>query len=145
MTATNHALTGAAVATVLRQPILIIPAAFFSHFICDALPHFKMHHSVGDKIKWSYLYVEGLILLGVGVVLLILGVSQNVGWLMLAAFVAMSPDFAWFYYAKRGVVDDARKLDLFTRFHAKIQWSETKWGILPELAWAGWMISVILS
>lgn len=38
MLATNHYLTGVAVAGALGNPIAVLPAAFVSHFILDALP-----------------------------------------------------------------------------------------------------------
>ena len=144
MTATNHALTGAAVATVLRQPLLIVPVAFASHFVCDALPHFKMHHVVGDRIKWSLLYAEGALMVVLGFILLAIGVHQPVWLLIVAALIAMSPDVAWYYYGRRGIHNDIDKLDPLTRFHSWIQWSETRAGLVLELAWAGLMIGVIL-
>jgi len=40
MTATNHALTGAAIGLLVGEPLIAVPAAIASHFICDALPHY---------------------------------------------------------------------------------------------------------
>lgn len=39
MTATGHAIVGAAIATQITNPFLALPAAFFSHYLCDKLPH----------------------------------------------------------------------------------------------------------
>ena len=50
MTATNHALTGATIATLVRQPYLAIPLAFLSHFFCDALPHFDIKFKFEESL-----------------------------------------------------------------------------------------------
>jgi hypothetical protein len=39
MTATNHAVTGAVIGLLVGGPLIALPAAFLSHFVCDALPH----------------------------------------------------------------------------------------------------------
>lgn len=39
MTATAHALVGAAIAKAIPNPAIAIPLAFASHFIMDAVPH----------------------------------------------------------------------------------------------------------
>ena len=41
MTGTNHALSGAVIATFLPAPVAI-PVAFMSHFVLDAIPHFSV-------------------------------------------------------------------------------------------------------
>ena len=37
---TNHMVTGAVIALVVKQPALALPLAFLSHFVLDALPHY---------------------------------------------------------------------------------------------------------
>lgn len=39
MFVTSHLLTGAAIGSVVPNPLLTIPLAFVSHFAMDALPH----------------------------------------------------------------------------------------------------------
>ena len=64
MTATNHALTGAAIATLGKAtPICAIPLAFASHFVCDSLPHFGLKLKFGSKGMWRYLYIEAAVML----------------------------------------------------------------------------------
>lgn len=144
MTATNHALTGAAVAVVVRQPLLVAPVAFASHLLCDAIPHWKLPHVVGHDLKWSYLYLEAGVMLLLATLLLWLGTRAAVVPMVVGALLAMSPDVAWYYYSRRGIRSQSKELDPFTRFHGRIQWSETSWGIVPEILWAGCMIGVIL-
>ncbi|MGD9495219.1 MAG: hypothetical protein AB7Y46_02800 [Armatimonadota bacterium] len=47
MMATPHLLTGAAVARVLRRPVLALPAAFASHFVLDMMPHLDSNDLFG--------------------------------------------------------------------------------------------------
>lgn len=144
MTATNHALTGAAIATIIKQPLLAVPLAFVSHFVCDALPHFGLGLQFGSKKMWRYLQAEAFAMTTIGIFLLIAGTQQTVWLLMLCGFAAMSPDLAWYFYGKKGVQGNPEKMGPISRFHARIQWSETKWGIVPELFWAIVMITIIV-
>ncbi len=144
MTATNHALTGAAVAVIIRQPLLALPLAFLSHFACDALPHFGFKMKFGSRRMYLYLMVEAVVLLVVAITLVLSGVP-NLLLLGACAVVAMSPDVAWFFYGLKGQTGKTGRYDALNRFHAKIQWSETSWGIIPEFFWTGGMLILILS
>lgn len=144
MTATNHALTGAAIATLVRQPYLAIPLAFASHFFCDALPHFGLKLAFNSKKMWLYLFAEFVAMLLLAIFLLVSGTDQPIFWLIVAALFAMSPDLSWYYYGKKNKLGKVARLDPLNRLHAKIQWSETKLGIIPEIIWAGVMILIIL-
>ncbi|OGH11762.1 MAG: hypothetical protein A2857_03845 [Candidatus Levybacteria bacterium RIFCSPHIGHO2_01_FULL_36_15] len=39
MTATGHALVGALIAGKISNPLISVPLAFASHFVCDYIPH----------------------------------------------------------------------------------------------------------
>lgn len=144
MTATNHALTGAAIATLVRQPYLAIPLAFVSHFACDALPHFGINLKFGNKQMWRYLFAEFIAMLLLSTFLLVSGTSEPIFLLIVCAVVAMSPDLSWYYYGKKGKLGKVSQLDPLNRFHSKIQWSQTKLGIIPEILWASVMVSIVL-
>ena len=144
MTATNHALTGAAIATLVRQPYLAIPLAFASHFFCDSLPHFGLNMKFGSRKMWLYIASETVALSFFGVALLLAGTERPIIWLILGAAAAMSPDIAWYYYGKKGKQGKVDQLDFINKVHKKIQWSETKLGIVPEIFWAGVMVSIVL-
>jgi len=137
MTATNHALTGAVVASIIKQPVLAIPLAFVSHFVCDSIPHFD---SEKDKklAKWAIpldlsiafvlvLYLTFLVDIGIP------------GWLVfLSMAAATSPDivWGWRYFKLRDLQKMVEKPMLITTYyHLKIQWSETKKGIVVEALW----------
>jgi hypothetical protein len=50
MTLTTHAITGAALATLIpNYPILGFVVGFGSHFILDAIPHWDYYHPVSKK------------------------------------------------------------------------------------------------
>jgi hypothetical protein len=143
MTATNHALTGAAIATVIKQPSLALPLAFLSHFVCDALPHFDSGMEFGKKSMYVYLSSEFVVMLGLFMFIVGQGVS-NLPFLMAASILAMSPDLIWLYHGLNKNLEAKKHFGPITQIHEKIQWSATKWGIVPEAFWAILMVSVIL-
>lgn len=142
MTATNHALTGALVAAVVKEPAAAIPLAFLAHFVMDALPHFGISEPDDFKRsrnrKFVYILVGDLVLAAVLVLSVPFLLHAVVPlWLTFLCMVAcMSPDLVWgwhFYFAVRHRQIRPRKW--FSRFHAWIQWGEIERGIYIELAW----------
>jgi len=105
MVLSSHAVTGAAVALFLRlHPILALAAAFSSHFLLDAVPHW--HYQVlsrspdksspsGEKIAFGKDFIKDILRtgldfgIGLGVAF---AVSENFfpGYLWLAALGAFS-------------------------------------------------------
>jgi hypothetical protein len=144
MTATNHALTGAAIAAAVKQPFLAVPLALASHFVCDFLPHFDIPMKFGSKRMYTWVILDSLTAIGFAIFLLVMGVSNPV-ILTLAAIAAMSPDLAWLYYGLRGLQGQLNKYDPLTRFHHKIQRRLALPGLIIEIVWAGAMVSFILS
>ncbi len=144
MTTTGHAVTGALIATLVRQPLLAIPLAFASHFVCDALPHFGLGMKFGSKKMYYWLVIDGLVALCIAVFLIYIGVADPV-LLAVCGFAAMSPDLAWLYYGLRGEHGDYKKYDWISRFHSKIQWYEKPQGILVDLVWSIVMVAGIVS
>ena len=79
MTATNHALTGTAVALTISNPFIALPVALASHFICDAIPHFGLS-SYEDRTERKnlfhrILYIDALLLAALMIFLLVSGAS----------------------------------------------------------------------
>lgn len=144
MTAANHALTGAFVATAIKQPVLAVPVAFLSHFVCDAIPHFDVKFKFGEKSMFLYLLGDGLVALLFAAFLLSQGVKNPV---LLAAcgFAAMSPDLMWLYYGLRdGTHSKKDHQGKLAHFHSWIQWRTGKSEIIIEIIWASLMIFGIL-
>lgn len=148
MRAINHALTGATIGLVLPAPIAL-PAAFLSHFVLDAIPHFGSENTGTSSRAFNYILAADA-LLCIGLVV-ILAVNQPAHWIVasISAFLATSPDLMWigkYLQAQRGKAVVASKHWLL-RFHTWIQWFEQPAGLVTEIVWfAGlsWLIGSML-
>ncbi|MDQ2973285.1 MAG: hypothetical protein M3Q79_02280 [bacterium] len=119
MRAVNHGLTGAAIAVVVKQPLLVLPLAFASHFVCDFIPHSDVKKFKSKKF-WFVLY--GDMALAVASTLTVAALWHQQWWLViLAAFTAASPDLTWLYHK---FWYPNRKMDPLTNFHSRIQWAQ---------------------
>lgn len=140
MTGLNHVLTGTAIALAVRQPLLVVPLAFASHFLLDATPHFD--HPVyryGSKHFTKIMFTDGILSMG-SVLLIMLLVPQLAGVVALGALFAILPDFFWLYYYTHG-----RPQWWFFKFHSKIQWFERPPGALVELSYLVFIITTIIA
>jgi hypothetical protein len=139
MTATNHAITGALIGLIVGQPLIALPAAFLSHFVCDAIPHYG-----NAKVPlWSASFKRMLVVdASLCVVLVAVLVDRHpLHWLLAAvcAFLATSPDLYWIRRFKYGihhkrVLATNSKLDHFLGSDG-IQWFQRPIGAVVELAW----------
>ena len=142
MTVTNHMMTGALVALVVKQPSLAIPLALISHFVIDAVPHYgygslpagqrdKQKHFLGKQIADTY-FALGLFWL----VPFLLRNHQASIITSLCMLVAFIPDAVWsFQYVRAQRQGSYQQWNWFTKFHKAIQWCERPWGIYVEIAW----------
>lgn len=143
MTTTNHAITGALIATVVKQPYLAIPLAFASHFVCDLIPHFELKWKFNSRKMWIRLTADGLTALAVAIFLIINGVSNPV-FLAVCGFAAMSPDLAWLYYGIRSEYVKKHGYDWLSRQHARFNWWQKPAGFVIEAAWLIAGVALIL-
>lgn len=155
MTATNHAITGALVATLVKEPLLAISIALAMHFAMDALPHFGLNtQNIKDilernsqKLFKRVLVVDIIIASVLLIVIPVILAGSFEWWLVLASMIAcMSPDLVWgyrFYYEIREQME--RPQSQFSKFHNWIQWSETPRGIIVELIWFVSVLGLLLS
>lgn len=138
MTATNHALTGAVIGLVVGQPLIAVPAAFISHFVCDALPHFKVDMPIKKLLKSrgfrDYLIAEAFLCASL-VALLALFRPQH--WLLasICAFAAASPDLLSINQYLKTRNGKAWRPGLYKRFADGIQWFSKPIGAVVEVAW----------
>lgn len=96
MTATVHALVGASIATMIPNPEVALPLVFISHFLLDKIPHWdpltnkanKSYRRILTEIGFDYVISYALVILIFGV----LFQSQNLPYLLLAAFISQLPD-----------------------------------------------------
>jgi hypothetical protein len=139
MTATNHALTGAAIAFLIGNPLVAIPAALLSHFVCDALPHYgssKPNEVYLKSNSFKVFLASDAVLCVVLELTLVLVRPRD--WLLAAicAFIATSPDLFWIAMFKRA--QDGKKLkssNRFLKFAGDIQWFQRPIGGVVEFAW----------
>lgn len=140
MTGLNHALTGAAIALVVKRPILAIPLAFLSHFVIDAIPHWGNTEFYSPSNP-AYLYIVGLdgLLALTSIIIICYYARRDQIWLIVTcAFLAMLPDAVWAF--------DRSSTGLFgwyNTFHHGVQWCERPWGIIVELFYATGMSYLI--
>lgn len=141
MRAINHALTGAVIGLSVSNPVVALPLALASHFICDAIPHYGEALNADDAIRTrsfaSLLTLDALLCVGL---VLLLGVTQPHNWLVaaLGAFLATLPDFAsmpGYLRVRRGGTFVTSNTNAFVRFAKKIQWFERPIGAFVEIAW----------
>jgi hypothetical protein len=142
MTATNHMLTGAVIAAAVRQPLLVVPLAFLSHFILDMFPHFGVAESDSMERNKHPLFravlTLDLVVLFAALIAVPLFFDTNVpGWVLLLGMLsAWVPDIVWiahFYHDHKG--HERKRPTRLTRFHQKIQWFERPPGIVTEVIW----------
>ena len=121
MLSTPHLLVGAAIARSIPNPAISLPAAFFSHFVLDATPHwdgspeapFSKKVVVGASIDYLF---------GAGLIFLITQGDPRQGFVLAGAFLATLPDFIM--AASRHFPKITIKFPLlkrFNRYHSHIQ------------------------
>ena len=143
MTAPNHALTGAFIGLAVGNPLVAIPAAFVSHFVCDAIPHYDVPGKTKTARLLSKLFLHVQIIAGgvlCFVIVLLLGIFHPAHWILasICAFMATSPDLLFmprYIYAKRTGIDPIGR-NWFWRFHGRIQWFQEPIGGVVEVVWA---------
>lgn len=140
MTGINHIVTGAVIAGAVRQPALVVPLAFASHFALDSMPHFGFTDWDKARINQRNL-IHGVITLDVILVIVLIGlfVTQGAPALFyIAGLAAFSPDLAWVYQFAVYHRMEPSKTDprnRFSQFHERIQSRERPSGIYIEIAY----------
>ncbi len=138
MIAVNHALTGAAIGLLVGQPVLSIPIAVASHYVCDVLPHFGLN--IPDKIAIrsnifrNYLVVDAAACMSL---VLLLFMVRPEHWLLasICAFMATAPDFLSINRYLTIRAGKKWKPGTYTKFAGNIQWFERPIGGAVEVAW----------
>lgn len=162
MTATNHALTGAALSLLIKRPELAVPAAFLSHFVLDAVPHYNPPKMTKKQFKnyqeaWNkklarksfrIIFTADMFLFLVTLLSVPLLAPSGVSPLTVffSALAGAAPDFDGglrFLLRRFGILGKkAKENDWFSRYHIAVQWMERPWGIYVEL---GWFVFIIWS
>jgi len=147
MTATNHALTGTVIGLVTGEPLIALPAALASHFVCDAIPHFGSALPPQVNLRRNnfrnYLILEFCLCV---LLVAVLAVFHPEHWLLasVCAFLATSPDLLSinrYLKTRRG---EHWKRSAYAKFAGNIQWFERPIGAVVEVAWFAAAIVVIV-
>jgi hypothetical protein len=147
VTAINHALTGAAIGLVVGEPLIALPAALASHYICDALPHWTPDTPPDKRLRSSafrnYLIAEALLCFALVVVL---ALTRPEHWALAAvcAFVAASPDLLWIPRYIKTLSGKQWKPSAYSKFALNIQWFTKPVGAVVEIVWFIAAIVIIL-
>ncbi len=113
MTLTSHAIVGAAVVSLVPQhPLLGVCAAFMSHFVVDAIPHYdyailssSIDPAIGGKFRLDrtlfvdLLRIGGDALLGTGIATIVFSAKIPIWLVLTGAFAGMLPDPLQFVYS----------------------------------------------
>ncbi len=138
MTATNHAMTGAIVGLTVASPVIALPLAFVSHYVLDAIPHFKANQpdEVLLKTNWfrNYLVVEALLCF---LIVVALFVSRPNYWFIpaMCAFLAAAPDLFSINKYLKVRAGKQWKPGWYVKFAGGIQWFQRPIGAVVEVAW----------
>jgi hypothetical protein len=138
MRAINHALTGAIIGLVVGEPLIAVPAALASHFVCDVIPHYGSSLPDSEEIKSQLfrrlLYADAILCVGL---VALLAVRQPVHWWLAAvcAFVAASPDLLSINRYIRANTHKQWRSGPYVAFASRIQWFERPIGAVVEVAW----------
>lgn len=147
MTAVNHALTGAVIGLVIGEPWLALPLALVSHFICDAIPHFRSDLPEKELFQsnWfkKYLIAEAIL---VFVILGFIVLAHPVNWQLAVACsaFAVAPDLLSFNRFNKVSSNKKWKPGRFVKFASDIQWFERPIGAVVEVAWAVAAIIILI-
>lgn len=140
MTLTAHAIVGGAIAAAMpTHPILGIGAAFASHFLIDAIPHYdykvrsaSIHPKKGDPMKYDRALLLDFFSIGtdfaLGLLLAFVLFATPATWflVLVAAFAGQFPDALQFAYTRAPHV-----LGGLQRFH---EWIHTGYRMRGQLA-----------
>jgi hypothetical protein len=121
MLSTPHLLVGAAIVHSIPNPAISLPAAFLSHFVLDATPHWDG----SPEAPFSKKVVGGVIfdyIFGASLIFLITQGDPRQAIILLGAFLATLPDFIMAF--SKHVKTPLIKLPLiahFNKYHSHIQ------------------------
>lgn len=147
MTGTNHGMTGAVIALLMKEPALAIPLSLVSHFACDSIPHYGVEPgTLFDRRFNTILIADFIVAVCLMVLFGFLFPAQK--WVIWGSMIAAaSPDLMWAYYHLyiQKIKGKKPRFDPLARFHSWIQWSQTPAGAFLEVFWFVLMGTIILA
>jgi len=147
MRATTHAVTGAAIGLVVTEPLVAVPLALLSHYVCDIIPHYGADTSTQEELNSTRFRV--LLLIDAclcALLVLILALYRPQHWVLAAicAFVATSPDLISVDLYRRARHGKPLKPNAYQRIAKGIQLFEKPIGAVVEVVWIIAMLIIIV-
>ncbi len=145
MTASNHVVAGALIATAVANPLAAVPLAFASHFVLDMLPHYGENGTKSwlgrnfNHVLFTDAAITSAVLLG-----LILLQPANILLILVCGIIAVLPDLVWLPYYMADLRQQPLEQGPFARFSKWIQWGETPKGIYIEILFFALLLTVLL-
>lgn len=130
---TVHVATGAAVSTIIQNPLATVPVAFVSHFALDAIPHWHdiIRGDAPTKKTIKIATTDFLVAIALAVYSMLATENMNLLYGMVAGSVMDTDVVLYPLFEKKGW----KKLwpSVISKLHGGIQ-NETKslWGLLPQ-------------
>jgi len=145
MTATNHVLTGALIASALPHPVVALPLAIASHLVLDALPHYGNSKLPHNSRKFLVILSNDA-LMSLTILILIL-ITQPAHWLLMisCAIIAASPDLLWLPYWLAELRHRTKTMGPISCFLTVIQQFQFPEGWLIEFSWSIAGLTLLLS
>ena len=115
MLSTPHLLVGAAIVKSIPNPAISLPAAFFSHFLLDAVPHWDG----SPEAPFSKKIIGGAIadyLFGASLIFLLTKGDTGQTLILFGAFLGTLPDFILAF--SRHFITEIEKIPILKRFNA---------------------------
>jgi len=137
MTFTNHAVTGALVAAAINYPPISLPAALASHFVIDAIPHWKYRPPV--RYKKPIVVIDALAVICL-LALFSATVNASAWLIILGGLLGSLPDVMWLPAGLKNKdvpMNRPTILHYLRRFHTWVQWNEKPFGKYIEVVWFG--------
>lgn len=145
MFVTVHVAAGAAMASVIPNPLISLPAAFASHFVLDAIPHWHDTVIPEKATKKTYMLSTADFVIAVILTLYYLSTlaEPNLVWIILASTI-MDTDVLLYPWCKKFGWRNPWP-SFVSKIHGGIQ-NETKslWGLFPQLVIIAISLFVVL-
>ncbi len=142
MTATNHFVTGALIASVEPNHALGLVLALLSHVLLDAIPHFGVAVENNLKIFVPVLVVDSALAAALILVIFFRQPHEYL-WVISGGIAAASADLLSIPYFISSIKKRPHKFGKVQTFLGSVQWSESVPGIGVEVVWLG-VIGAIL-
>lgn len=118
----NHLLTGAVIALTVKQPELMIPLAYASHFLLDSFPHYGEGKDGDEYIKtpfsWTMITIDALL----SATFVFWMINTHHYMLLLGALLAYMPDATWIYrFMHYRVTKRHTNRNRMSKFHERLQ------------------------